>query len=610
MMKRFAYFLIAGALLAGCARPDIGPISLTGSDLDTFDGETVRVDGSSQTFSLSVSGSSWEVASASNDIWLSAWSEDEGTLKVKVTANEGDTPRSSVILIHNAGSSAKVTVEQDYLKYLNFATSENIIEAASGEVSVPVSTNIPTEGMNVSSSDDWVSDFSIADNKLHFKVTANPSEESARTATLTIRSGLFVTTTKVTQVAMSGFPYQVAVSSLDFSRFPIYDLIDAERDIKVGRACKEYLYKVDPLSGEEIVNGSFIVCYPYIDGKVNYTKGIVWNDGSTVSWKEQVSVNDKGSDHIAWFEKADKTPGNNLYMGRGATSFRLEALSAEDAANATILAATPLIYNDERSGAADNHGQTEESFSYPLVKVGMQIWQKNNLRTTRFADGTPIPTGLNRYTGWQTGIPGTQPIRDENGNEVKDASGNSQPVTYTNLKPICMIAGTGSSSTFDDANDPSDAAVNARNTYGVSYTYACIMQQTLDFPVDKSAVFDKNDKLSPQGWKVPSRNDFQILLNYLQQGDIQGNEARMADLLSKVHSGYDDLTGFSAIGLRQKGPSGGYNNVLYYWSTDYRYLGAQHLVAVLRLLPGNYIPLFDLTVSAGVYVRLVKEDME
>ena len=583
------------SLLLSCNGKEAGPIRITDVSLDGFDGETVQLDGAAQTFTATVSGNDWEVGSASDDIWIAAWRNEEGKLSVKVTANNLDEPRTSTLFLHNTGHVCKLNVVQDYVKYLNFVSSENVIEPASGEVRIPISTNLPTDGVSVTADAGWMSGFSIRDSKLVFTVTANPSTDQSRSGTVTVRSGFFVTTTRVTQLTMSGSPYVVSVAGLNFTRYPVYELTDPN-GVKVGRLCREYLYKMDPLTGKDIVNGVFTVAYPYYEGKVDYTRGCIWEDGSSVRWKEQIDVNDRGSDHIAWYEKESKTPTAELYKAKGATSFRLEPLSEEDAAEAVQLTARPMIVTDHREGPANGHGFTEETFEYAVVKVGLQLWQKENLKTSRYADGTPIKTNVDRYTYWQPNMPGyTDP---------------DTGVKSTHLAPICLISGIGSSTTFEDADDESVNAVASRDAYGLLYTYACIMQQKLEFPDGKAASFDRTDRLSPKGWKVPSRNDFQMMLNYLLQKTYPDNETRMDDLWEKIHSSRANLTGFSAVGSRQRGPSGGYNTVLYYWTTDYRYVGGQHLISVLRLLTGNYIPMFDLTVSAGTYVRLVKEDME
>ena len=283
-----------------------------------------------------------------------------------------------------------------------------------------------------------------------------------------------------------------------------------------------------------------------------------------------------------------------MYRPRGATVFRLEALTGEDAANAIRLSAVPMVVTDTREGPANAHGQTTETFEYSGVKVGMQYWQKSNLRTSRFADGSPITTNVDRYTYWQPNVPGN----------VIDG------VKSTHLNPMCLIAGIGSSTRFDDADDESVSAANARLTYGLIYTYACLVNAVVECPDGAAASFDKTDRLSPKGWKVPSRNDFQMMLNYLLQTAYPDNESRMDDLMEKIHADRANLTGFSAVGNQQRGPSGGYNSVLYYMSMDYRFVGSQHLVAVLRLLSGNYIPMFDLTIASASYVRLLKENTE
>jgi uncharacterized protein (TIGR02145 family) len=600
MNRLFSFALIFYLIvLSACSMEDTGPIVLKGSSVPEFDGSTVNIDGTAQTFTIDVSGQGWEIATTSTDTWIVAWKNNQKGISVMVTANESDFVRSSVITLHNSGNSASIKVEQDYIKYLKFAASSIRIDAAASKVKVPLNTNIPSDNISVSSEASWINNLAVEGVYAVFDAAANIDEQNPRSAVLKLSSGSFEASATVTQVPMSGQPYIAQIGSLDFSAYPIWELKNTDNGDKVGYACREYLYKIDPLNEKEIVNGTYTVVYTYRDGHVDYEQGRVYENGSTLSWGASPTASTKGCEHLAWFDPSSETPDGNIYLAKGSAGFRLEALDAAQAADAVTLLAEPVYFTDVRG---------TESFDYSLVKIGRQIWQQKNLRTSRFADGTPIATGVNRYTGWRPHVPGIYEVCDENGVAILDENGKKKTAISEILSPMCLISGTGSSNTFDDANDSSQAAITARLTYGCLYTYACIFGKDLNFPYTARANFSLTDKLSPQGWKVPGEDDFRILLNYLLQKSYPNEDAKMNDLLDKTHSDRSNTTGFSAIGSRQKGPSGGYNSALYYWSKDYRYAGGQHLISTMRLREGNYIPMFDLTVSSAVYIRLLKED--
>lgn len=88
---------------------------------------------------------------------------------------------------------------------------------------------------------------------------------------------------------------------------------------------------------------------------------------------------------------------------------------------------------------------------YPVVKIGAQVWAAENLRTTKFADGSSIPNILS-------------------------------DITWGSLSTAAMCPTNGSS-----ANN---------QTYGALYNYYAAIS---------------NKGLCPDGWKVPSDEDWKVL---------------------------------------------------------------------------------------------------
>jgi uncharacterized protein (TIGR02145 family) len=111
---------------------------------------------------------------------------------------------------------------------------------------------------------------------------------------------------------------------------------------------------------------------------------------------------------------------------------------------------------------------------YPIVKIGDQWWMAENLRTTRYADGTGIPTGLN--------------------NEDWAATESGAYAVF----PHGSIPGLDS-----------DEQVLA--AYGALYNW---------FAVDDSR------GLCPVGWHVPSDDEWTILTSYLGGEDAAGGKMK------------------------------------------------------------------------------------
>jgi len=126
--------------------------------------------------------------------------------------------------------------------------------------------------------------------------------------------------------------------------------------------------------------------------------------------------------------------------------------------------------------------------AYNPVIIGTQIWMKTNLKTTRYRDGSTIPTGLDEFA-WEATTSGATAIYDNN------------------------------------------ATNNA--TYGKLYNFY--------------AVADPRG-LCPTGWHVPSDAEWTTLENFLGGASIAGGKLKaVSSLWTSPNTGPTDESGFSAL---------------------------------------------------------------
>jgi len=179
---------------------------------------------------------------------------------------------------------------------------------------------------------------------------------------------------------------------------------------------------------------------------------------------------------------------------------------------------------------------------YDIVNIGEQFWMAENLRTTRYSDGTAIPTGLNN-TDWANTTSGAYAIY-----------------------PHGSISGLNSNAEVVEA-------------YGKLYNWY--------------AVVDSRG-LCPSGWRLPTDADWTVLINYLvSQGYPNSNVANSAGNALKAcrqvnhpnggecatsehprwnsnstHSGFDEF-GFSALPGGARFDDGTFFSIgthFYWWS--------------------------------------------
>ncbi len=136
---------------------------------------------------------------------------------------------------------------------------------------------------------------------------------------------------------------------------------------------------------------------------------------------------------------------------------------------------------------------------YNTVTIGDQIWTVENLKTTKYNDGTPI-------VEWQFGMD-----------------------WFSLIEKVSMYQWADTS----DLNDYFDEELPFDH-YGALYNYFAI----------------QTGKLAPEGWRIPSVQDFKDLENYLKENGFEDNV--IAPL--KLETGWSDFekngtneSGFNAL---------------------------------------------------------------
>jgi len=187
-----------------------------------------------------------------------------------------------------------------------------------------------------------------------------------------------------------------------------------------------------------------------------------------------------------------------------------------------------IVYGNEDEFSTDVETPTvtdADGNVYQTIQIGTQLWMLENLRTTKYNDGTDIPT-----------------VKGDLGENIDLLSPYFYYYWY----------------------NPSSIWYNPLNynTIGVLYNGYAVATR----------------KLAPIGWHVPSINDWKKLSNYLGGDSISGGKLKSAKTTSSIHlsflhlgnwmmpnTGATNSSGFSAL------PGGYYDNnndKIYYDGTD------------------------------------------
>ena len=168
------------------------------------------------------------------------------------------------------------------------------------------------------------------------------------------------------------------------------------------------------------------------------------------------------------------------------------------------------------------HAQTvkdADGNTYPTVKIGTQVWMAENLRTTKYSDGTAI-----LY--------------------VKGESEWAALHGEINKPAFCWYK---------------DDSKTYKNTYGGLYNWWAV----------------KSNKLCPVGWHVPTDAEWSVVTDFLGGESIAGGKLKSKDKSAWLdpNTGATNETGFNAVAAGYHSFLGSYlykGAVSYFWSsTEY-----------------------------------------
>jgi Fibrobacter succinogenes major domain (Fib_succ_major). len=192
----------------------------------------------------------------------------------------------------------------------------------------------------------------------------------------------------------------------------------------------------------------------------------------------------------------------NNYKYRSALSHYCRPDVISDAATLSTATSSPIT---------DIDGNT-----YNTIGIGSQLWMAENLKTTRYADGTFIPL-VNTQTTW---------------NALNETS-----------KAYCWY------------NDN----ISNKDIYGALYTWAAAMNGADSSNTKPSGV----QGVCPTGWHLPSDAEWIELETYLGGAENAGGKLKESGTThwASPNAGATNETGFTALPGGARWISGGFNNI-------------------------------------------------
>ena len=192
-MKKILFFLAAALLSVACVPENItSEFTVSGPD-GTFSNGGFMLEGTRQLIPVMVTPANakahYTVAAPSEQQWCTCFQDEtDGIWKLSVSQNNTGSPRSSYIFVRCGEETKNVTVWQDYMKTLSFVNTNNTIDAAAGDYSIPLKTNLPDDEITVEIDAEctWITAGTVKKGILVLTVQKNESTTDSRRTQVTV----------------------------------------------------------------------------------------------------------------------------------------------------------------------------------------------------------------------------------------------------------------------------------------------------------------------------------------------------------------------------------------------------------------------------------------
>jgi len=213
------------------------------------------------------------------------------------------------------------------------------------------------------------------------------------------------------------------------------------------------------------------------------SRGVVWNTTQNPAYENNLGHTSDGPGTGEFISTISGLTSNTTYYVRAYATNSQGTAYGQQESFTTAQAAT--------QGCIDADGNV-----YATVDIGGQIWMAENLRTTKYNDGSAIPTGHD-ITAWAALTTGAYAVYPH--------------------------------SVLDGLNSPSDVMA----VYGALYNW---------YAVDTR-------KLCPSGWRVPHDVDWQMLTDFLGGMSVAGGKMKEAGLAHWIGPNNEatNESGFTAL---------------------------------------------------------------
>lgn len=366
-MKKILLFIATGLFALVSCKPEKAPyLNLSKAEI------AVPAESGTEKFVVEVeSSSSWEAKTPVADTWVKLTTTDK-TIELQFDNNEDVHPRVSSVTVTSHGETKEVKITQMAAKFHSELPSGSKIsfDYRASEKSFEIVTD--NLEWTAESDAEWCVVTPVPEEKKLKISVPTYNEDAERTANVKIKIGDEVFATyEISQQGKTFAAFNVAIPAADDMKKTSYVYDVKVNNKKVAEICLEYFHVMT--SETQSIKKAVRVAYPYVDGRIDLSKGFCIEDGQPVSWKydnlKAVTVIYEANSSVSGISK--------LYYADGGFTTYTDV-------------ETELIGEAEVSALYVSETQANK---YPITKIGVYYWTAKNFVGTKFANGDDISSG-------------------------------------------------------------------------------------------------------------------------------------------------------------------------------------------------------------------------
>ncbi len=485
----------------------------------------------------------WNATRPEADSWLTLTTDQNSNrITVYATANKGDVERTTEVTVFSGDNEAtadyvsKFSVRQPAEGlWIEFdpISQTTILDNSGAAQTIGVTHNAESWDISIQEADlEWLNGVEKIDDA-SLKIAAmgyiGGNNRSARIV-VTATSGFESIKREYTVFQEPGTAFATikvpTLAQMQASDTKIHAVI--LNNLKIAEICLEYLYV-----GE--YDEQRVTIYPMNGASQNLQAGIDVYSGGGIVWNvftNKPSINGGNNNQ-------NPNVSANVYYVEGRLS--LTQPDEVQLAEATI---EPLYFEDTRG---------DETFSYKLVKIGTNVMMAENLKATKWVDGTDIPFNQS-FASW---------------------------ISSAGEKGLARWP----------FHDPAYG-----DKYGVQYNGYAIVA----------------NRMAPRGWRIPTKMDFDLLESYVTNDAYKLKAVNAGWDRGPIIENVDetDVTGFNCLPGGYFNPIGGDSNYegRYggYWTDTYSTTSTtfMYIMRLRNLNDGFNIE--TATMAVGYNIRLIR----